>query len=82
MTKPFELGCTWKFTIRISKDDQSDKNKVIINHNNPPFECWMGACERLMDVVAKQSGAGYEKALELLVQGAMKYRQVDDEQIV
>jgi hypothetical protein len=74
MTKTFS-----EFTIKISKDDQSDKIKVIINHDNPPFECWMGACERLMDVVAKQSGAGYEKALELLVQGAMKYSKIDDE---
>lgn len=41
----------------------------------PEFIYWMGACEQFMNIVAQKSPAGYEKALEALVQGAMTYRR-------
>ena len=42
-----------------------------------PFEAGMCAAECLAHLVATQSDAGYEKALELIVQGAMQYRVVE-----
>lgn len=36
-----------------------------------PFPFWMVACENLIHATAQQSGAGYEKAIELLVDAAM-----------
>ncbi len=39
------------------------------------FLIMMMAAEFLMNVVAQQSPAGYEKALELLAEGAMTYRK-------
>lgn len=41
----------------------------------PPFEFWMIATEYLMALTARKSGAGFEKALENLVQGAMTYKE-------
>lgn len=40
------------------------------------FKYWMAACEYMLAVTASRSGAGYEKALELLVQGAMTYKHI------
>lgn len=39
-----------------------------------PFEILMPLAEFAMHRVAQESGAGYEKALELLVKGAMTYK--------
>lgn len=40
------------------------------------FIDWMMACEFLMHKTAQLSSAGYEKALELLCEGAMDYKIV------
>lgn len=41
------------------------------------FQYWMVATEYLLYLTASKSGAGFEKALELLVQGAMTYRTIE-----
>jgi hypothetical protein len=46
-------------------------------HNiDAPFDFWMMACEYLLHKTAQKSKAGYEKAMELLVKGAMTYRDI------
>jgi hypothetical protein len=37
-----------------------------------PFGFLMVACEHLIRATAQRSGAGYEKAIDLLVEGALK----------
>lgn len=48
--------------------------RAIISVNDCPFIFWMCACEYLMHKTAQKSNAGYEKAMELLVKGAMTYK--------
>lgn len=44
-------------------------------HDMPaPFDFYMMACEYLLHKTAQKSAAGYEKAMELLVKGAMTYK--------
>lgn len=53
-------------------------NKGLVDVYIPdgaPFTSLMMAAEYLMNLTAQKSNAGYEKALELLVQGAMAYRR-------
>jgi hypothetical protein len=50
---------------------------VVLNtwgEDEPPFAFWMALSEYLIAITAKKSNAGFEKALELLVQGAMTYK--------
>lgn len=47
----------------------------IPDQDNPPeFKTLMCGCEYLMSVVAQNSGAGFEAALDKLVEGAMTYQ--------
>ena len=70
--------------IRVTKmPDNDDPEKcpvrveIGINDDDPPdFATLMCAAEYLAAVVACESNAGYEKALELVVQGAMTYKHM------
>lgn len=42
-----------------------------------PFGFWMIACEYFMHKVAQKSNAGYEKAMEILMKGAMTYKNIN-----
>lgn len=42
----------------------------------PRFEVLMAACEYLLFITAQNSNAGFEKALELLCEGATKYKHL------
>ncbi len=44
--------------------------------DKPEFGQWMVAAEYLLSVVASKSHAGYEKALDLIREGAMTYRNL------
>ncbi len=65
------------FQIIVTPDEQWDRGEVAIGTEDglpePEFGYWMMACEYLMHIVAQKSNAGYEKAMELLMQGAMSY---------
>ena len=56
------------------------KCRVLLTADNkgdpPPFIDLMCAAEYLCAVAASESNAGYEKGLELIVQGAMTYRHM------
>lgn len=47
---------------------------VILAPPGMPFPFFMVAAEHLMTAVAQKSGAGFERALELLVEGATTNR--------
>lgn len=68
---------TRSFQIFVTPDKQWDRGEVAIGTEDdrpePEFGYWMMACEYLMHVVAQKSNAGYEKAMELLMKGAMSY---------
>lgn len=54
------------------KDDPAASAEVAIaGEPDMPFPFWMVGCEHLMTATAQKSKAGFEKALELLVEGAM-----------
>ena len=58
------------------------KGQVMVEVELPDkadFGDVMCACEYLMCVVAAKSHAGFERALELLCQGAMTYRRAPQE---
>lgn len=57
------------------KDDPaSSAEAAILGPGNMPFPFWMIGCEHLMTLTAQKSKAGFEKALELLAEGAMTNR--------
>lgn len=41
-----------------------------------PFDFYMMACEYFLHKTCQKSGAGYERAMELLNKGAMTYKDV------
>lgn len=55
------------------------KQVTITEPEETEFFEWMMACEFLMHVTAQKSMAGYEKALDLLREGAMTYRVLQKE---
>jgi len=64
-----------QFIIYVEHDNKAGISKVTIEHEEDcPFKFWMAACEYLLHQVARRSSAGFERALELLCQGAMNYR--------
>ena len=69
---------TTTFEVQVEKlTDGSVKVAIGVENGKPPdFATLMCGCEYLMAVVACESNAGYEKALELLVKGAMTYRHL------
>ncbi len=67
----------------IAKYRPDDKAEVHISEGffqvhkvDAPFEFWMMACEYFMHKTAQKSGAGYERAMELLMKGAMTYKTI------
>jgi hypothetical protein len=61
----------------IDEDDCSVEVGIGIDPDNPPdFMTLMAAAEYLTAVVACESNAGYERALELIIQGAMTYKHI------
>lgn len=57
--------------------EQDGKGMVEVEMDTEPcpFVHLMMAAEYLGHLAAQQSNAGYERALELIVQGAMQYRK-------
>ena len=51
----------------------------IVADSNADFIDWMMACEFMLHKTAQLSPAGYEKALELLCNGAMTYKVISEE---
>jgi hypothetical protein len=56
------------------EDPTSGAEAAIMGPSEMPFPFWMIGCEHLMTMTAQKSRAGFEKALELLVEGAMTNR--------
>lgn len=70
---------TARFVIDVERDTKKNTSKVTIEHDEEcPFEFWMCACEYLLHQTARRSAAGFERALELLCQGAMNYKDCKD----
>lgn len=71
--EPFAL------TLLVTPDptpEKPDRMRVELNvEEGADFIHLMCAAEFLMHVAATESGAGYERALEMLAQGAMTYRR-------
>lgn len=64
-----------KFEITVEYyPDENTYTRAIISANDCPFMFWMCACEYLTHKTAQKSNAGYEKAMEVLVKGAMTYK--------
>lgn len=62
-------------TIEI-RDLEGDRGAVdVLIPDGTDFTHVMMAAEFLVNLVAQRSEAGYEKALELIVQGAMTYKR-------
>lgn len=61
-----------EFTIRVSQDEESRNVAVAVScsEESARFLYWMSACEYFMRVVAKRSAQDFDRALELLVEGA------------
>lgn len=55
-----------------SREDWKSAEAAIHMADNVPFPFLMVACEHLIRCTAQKSGAGYEKAIDLLVEGALK----------
>lgn len=63
------------FTIKVEYyPDENMHTRVLISTNDCPFMFWMCACEYLMHKTAQNSNVEYEKVMELLVKGAMAYK--------
>ena len=72
------------FKILVFDKPGEDKARVVIGVNDDvktEFAAWMCACEYFLHKTAQKSGAGYEKALELLCQGAMTYKDLEKEEM-
>lgn len=53
-----------------TENDPQNSEAAIFADPKMPFSYFMIACEHLMTATAAQSGAGFNRALELLVEGA------------
>lgn len=72
------------FKILVFDSPEDDKAKVVIGISDDvdtTFTAWMCACEYFLHKTAQKSNAGYEKALELLCQGAMTYKDLEKEEM-
>ncbi len=65
-------------TIQIHEDDEGRVAVEIDTPDSLPFHQFVIATEYMMRIVAKQSPAGFERALELLVTGCMNFRDLND----
>jgi hypothetical protein len=61
-----------EFSIRVIQDEASRKVAVAVSCSDESagFLYWMSACEYFMRVVAKRSPEDFDRAVELLVEGA------------
>jgi hypothetical protein len=65
-----------EFVIRVEMQDDGRSAKVSIGATNQDIGALMVATENMMNMMALESNAGYDKALELLVEGAKKAHRV------
>ena len=68
-----------QFVITVDIPENKQNARVTISadsitENN--FRFWICACEYFLHKTAQKSNAGYERAMELLCQGAMTYRDL------
>lgn len=54
--------------------ERAARVEICCPEGEPSFTEWMAAAEYLTAVVARKSHAGYERAVELVGQGALTYR--------
>ena len=61
-----------EFMIRVIEDEKSRNVVVAVSCSDESagFLYWMAACEYFMRVVAKRSPRDFDRAIELLVEGA------------
>lgn len=69
-----EFGSLVQIGIASEKDECDGKVSVVVPHF--PFAELMVITEYLMHLTAQRSEAGYEKALDLLREGAMTYKTI------
>ena len=63
------------FEISVVRDDEKDGAECHVEpSDDEDFAAWMCATEYMMHLTATKSGAGYERAMELLFQGAMEWQ--------
>ena len=67
--------------VAVGEDPEDPVVKVfvapqVIDGEEPGFGYWMAGAEYFVAVTATRSGAGFEKAIELLTEGAMSYRHL------
>lgn len=63
-----------KIKVRIFHDTDEGARVDVITHPQMPYVFWMAACEYLLWCTAKESGMGFERAMDNLVRGAMTYK--------
>ena len=78
-TQIVDLRRSPHFLIVVSKIGRWESAEVHIHPSHPDqdeleFGYWMAACEYFLHKTAQKSPAGYEKAMELLIKGAMTWR--------
>jgi len=78
-TQIVDLRRSPHFLVVVNKIGRWDQTEVQIrpyhpDQDKPEFGYWMAACEYFLHKTAQRSSAGYEKALELLIKGAMTWR--------
>jgi len=63
---------TWRFMlgVNVTGGEKEATVGIAVNPDDPPFVAIMVAAEHMMTAAAMHSEAGFEKALELLCQGA------------
>jgi hypothetical protein len=65
-----------EFMIVVDISDDNNEGVVQIEASKPDLAALMIATEHMMNLMALESEAGYERAIELLVEGAKKARRV------
>ena len=68
------LVSSHEFLIIIDIYNNPDSADVRVESQDADFVHLMSAAEYMLYLAASESGCGFEKALELLCQGAMNYR--------
>jgi hypothetical protein len=64
------------FQISVDLEDDLSSAKVAIGSSKQDIAALMVATEHMMNLMAMESDAGYEKALQSLCEGARKSRRV------
>jgi len=73
MTRHYEMTIIMDIEDR---DEDDDTAKIEVHCDASEFIPWMMAAEYLTFITAQESPAGFEKALELIQKGAMKYKTI------